>query len=124
MEDSEKYEEIISLLERFVRPRAIESLDLEGVFQAIDVDGDGNVDTEEYFTGIMMLCENNAVNDRQLLLNLQKMLHCTVQHDMLDEQRWRMQQGTRLGVSVLVAATGPAARTLLLADPGGLGWSI
>ena len=95
MEQSEKYEEIISLLERFVRPRAIESLDLEGVFQAIDVDGDGNVDTEEYFTGIMMLCENNAVNDRQLLLNLQKMLHCTVQHDMLDEQRWRMQQGTR-----------------------------
>merc|ERR1719460_3372962 len=71
---SDKYEKIVTLLERLVRPRALESVDFEGVFLTLDINEDGHVEVQEYVSSLMTLLHNNAIGDRQLLIKMEKML--------------------------------------------------
>jgi voltage-gated sodium channel len=69
-----KYDEICSLLERIVRPRSLETIDFEGIYRTLDVNGAGAVAVDDFLGCVLMHCENNQSNDRQIFIKIEKMV--------------------------------------------------
>ena len=59
---------------RLVRPRALETIDFEGIYRTLDVDGTGAVGLNDFLGCILMHCENNQANDRQIFIKIEKMV--------------------------------------------------
>jgi voltage-gated sodium channel len=106
-----KYDEVCGLLERLVRPKALSSIDFEGTFRTLDVEGAGSVDIDDYLNAILMFCENNQANDRQIFLKIEKMVRAMNRKPPPPEARRDSKQFAIAGpetISIATASTAPS----------------